>query len=102
MMRPMKLAGSELMFGEGCLAYIKTMPYRKVSIVIGGSSMIKSGILDKVKAYFAESGAETMVISGVEPDPHFATVKRGAEAGSDRGLRGRFRDGCGKDHVDLL
>ena len=67
MMRPMKLAGSELMFGEGCLAYIKTMPYRKVSIVIGGSSMIKSGILDKVKAYFAESGAETMVISGVEP-----------------------------------
>ena len=79
MMRPMKLAGSELMFGEGCLAYIKTMPYRKVSIVIGGSSMIKSGILDKVKAYFAESGAETMVISGVEPDPHFATVKRGAE-----------------------
>ena len=29
MMRPMKLAGSELMFGEGCLAYIKTMPYRK-------------------------------------------------------------------------
>lgn len=79
MMRPMKLAGSELMFGEGCLAYIKTMTYKRVSIVIGGSSMVKSGILDKVKAYFAESGAETMVISGVEPDPHFATVLRGAQ-----------------------
>lgn len=79
MMRPMKLAGSELMFGEGCLAYIKTMPYKKVSIVIGGSSMVKSGILDKVKGYFAESGAETIVISGVEPDPHFATVLRGAQ-----------------------
>lgn len=79
MMRPMKLAGSELMFGEGCLAYIKTMPYKKVSIVIGGSSMVKSGILDKVKGYFAESGAETMVISGVEPDPHFATVLRGVQ-----------------------
>ena len=25
MMRPMKLAGSELMFGEGCLEYIKTI-----------------------------------------------------------------------------
>lgn len=25
MMRPMKLAGSELMFGEGSLAYIKTI-----------------------------------------------------------------------------
>lgn len=79
MMRPMKLAGSELMFGEGCLEYIKGMKYKKVSIVIGGSSMIKSGILDKVKGYFAESGAETMVISGVEPDPHFTTVMRGAD-----------------------
>lgn len=79
MMRPMKLAGSELMFGEGCLEYIKTMNYKKVSIVIGGSSMIKSGILDKVKGYFAESGAQIMVISGVEPDPHFTTVMRGAD-----------------------
>lgn len=78
MMRPMKLAGSELMFGEGCLEYIKNMDYKKVSIVIGGSSMVKSGILKKVETYFAESGAETMVISGVEPDPHFATVMRGA------------------------
>lgn len=78
MMRPMKLAGSELMFGEGCLEYIKTMDYKKVSIVIGGSSMVKSGILKKVETYFAESGAETMVISGVEPDPHFTTVMRGA------------------------
>lgn len=35
MMRPMKLAGSELMFGEGSLAYIKTIKAKKVSIVIG-------------------------------------------------------------------
>lgn len=78
MMRPMKLAGSELMFGEGCLEYIKTMPYKKVSIVIGGSSMEKSGMLGKIRGYFKEAGAETMVISGVEPDPHFTTVMRGA------------------------
>ena len=31
MMRPMKLAGSELMFGEGCLEYIKTIKVEKVS-----------------------------------------------------------------------
>ena len=35
MMRPMKLAGSELMFGEGCLEYIKTIKVEKVSIVDG-------------------------------------------------------------------
>ena len=66
MMRPMKLAGSELMFGEGSLAYIKTIKAKKVSIVIGGHSMEKSGMLAKVEGYFKETGAETMVIRGVE------------------------------------
>ena len=47
MMRPMKLAGSELMFGEGSLAYIKTIKAKKVSIVIGGHRMEKSGMLAK-------------------------------------------------------
>ncbi len=78
MMRPMKLAGSELMFGEGCLEYIKTIPAKKVSIVIGGKSMERSGILGKVEDYFKEAGAVTDVISGVEPDPSFETVMKGA------------------------
>lgn len=77
MMRPMKLAGSELMFGNGSLAYIKTIKAKKVSIVIGGHSMEKSGMLAKVEGYFKEAGAETMVIRDVEPDPSFETVLRG-------------------------
>lgn len=79
MMRPMKLAGSQLMFGEGCLEHIKALNTRKTSIVIGGSSMVKSGILDKVKGYLSEINAESQVIEGVEPDPSFATVMRGAK-----------------------
>ncbi|UZP03322.1 iron-containing alcohol dehydrogenase [Clostridium botulinum] len=79
MMRPMKLAGSELLFGEGCLEHIKSMEVKKVTIVIGGSSMLKSGILDKVKGYFTEIGAEIQLITGVEPDPSFQTVIRGAK-----------------------
>lgn len=79
MMRPMKLAGSELMFGEGCLEYIKTIQTKKVSIVVGGSSMERSGMLAKVENYFKEAGAETAVICGVEPDPSFQTVLRGAK-----------------------
>lgn len=78
MMRPMKLAGSELMFGEGCLDYIKTIKAKRVSIVVGGKSMEKSGMLAKVEDLFHEAGAETRVISGVEPDPSFQTVLRGA------------------------
>ena len=79
MMRPMKLAGSELLFGEGCLEHIKSMEVKKVTIVIGGSSMLKSGILDKVKGYFTEIGAEIQLVTGVEPDPSFQTVARGAK-----------------------
>lgn len=78
MMRPMKLAGSELMFGDGCLEYIKTIKAKKVSIVVGGKSMERSGMLAKVKEYFQETGAETMVVKDVEPDPSFETVMRGA------------------------
>ena len=74
MMRPMKLAGSELMFGEGCLEYIKTIDAKKVSIVVGGKSMERSGMLAKVEGYFHEAGAETMVVKDVEPDPSFETV----------------------------
>ncbi len=79
MMRPMKMAGSELMFGEGCLEYIKTMNAKKVTIVVGGKSMERSGMLAKVEAYFHEAGADTRVVSGVEPDPSFKTVLRGAK-----------------------
>ncbi|MEG2774425.1 MAG: iron-containing alcohol dehydrogenase [Acetivibrio sp.] len=78
MMRPMKLAGSELMFGKDSLEYIKSLPEKKIAIVIGGTSMEKCGILGRVEDYFHENGAETRVIRGVEPDPHFSTVVRGA------------------------
>ena len=79
MMRPMKLAGSELMFGEGCLEYIKSVSCKKAFIVIGGKSMERSGILAKVEEYFHEIGAQTTVFKGVEPDPCFSTVKKGAD-----------------------
>ncbi|MBS5865553.1 iron-containing alcohol dehydrogenase [Olegusella massiliensis] len=79
MMRPMKLAGSELMFGKGSLEYIKTSVYcKRAIIVIGGKSVEKNGTLAKVEEYFHANGAQTTVFEGVEPDPHFATVKAGA------------------------
>lgn len=78
MMRPMKLAGSQLMFGQGCLEFLKTLETKRAVIVIGGKSMEKNGMLQKVETYLHEAGAETAVIRGVEPDPSFDTVKRGA------------------------
>lgn len=79
MMRPMKLAGGELMFGAGCLDYIANIPEKKVFIVIGGSSMEKNGVLDKVSGLFKKNGADLQIFRGVEPDPSFHTVWKGTE-----------------------
>jgi alcohol dehydrogenase class IV len=79
MMRPMKLAGDQLLFGRGCLQHLATLTGRRALIVTGGSSMEKSGVLQRVKGYLAEAGLENAVFSGVEPDPSFSTVLRGAE-----------------------
>lgn len=78
MMRPMKLAGDKLVFGQGCLEFLGQLEARRAMIVTGGSSMERSGILQKVRDYLTEAGAETDVFSGVEPDPSFDTVMKGA------------------------
>lgn len=78
MMRPMKLAGSQLMFGEGCLEFLKTLTTKKAMIVTGGNSMKRSGMLNKVSGYLQEAGAQVDVFDGVEPDPSLDTVLRGA------------------------
>ncbi len=80
MMRPMKLAGSQLLFGDGCLAFLKDVGAKRAMIVTGGSSMKRCGILDQAADYLRESGAEVAFFEGVEPDPSFDTVVRGARA----------------------
>lgn len=79
MMRPMKLAGDQLLFGAGCLEHLKSIEGRHAVIVVGGQSMRKSGILDTVQEYLTEAGITTAVYEGVEPDPSFRTVLNGAD-----------------------
>ena len=79
MMRPVKLAGDQLIWGEGSLSHLATLEGKKAVIVLGGKSMQKAGFVDKVKDYLNQAGIESVVFEGVEPDPHLSTVKRGAE-----------------------
>lgn len=75
----MKLGGSQLIFGKGCLKHLRTLKGAKAFIVTGGTSMARSGVLQKVIDLLAAAGMESTVYSGVEPDPRFSTVYRGAE-----------------------
>lgn len=79
MMRPMKLGGDALVFGQGALDYLKTLKGKKACIVISGGSVERSGYLAVIEDALKEAGIETMVFKGVEPDPTFKTVMQGAE-----------------------
>ncbi|WNH11890.1 iron-containing alcohol dehydrogenase [Thalassobellus suaedae] len=70
---------SEVFHGVGTLEELKNIKGQKAVIVTGGSSMRKSGVLNKTVAYLKEAGLETEVFEGVEEDPSSATCLKGAE-----------------------
>lgn len=79
MMRPVKLAGEQLIWGQGCLSHLATLEGKKAVIVLGGHSMQKAGFVEKATEYLHQAGMEVALFEGVEPDPHLSTVKRGAQ-----------------------
>ena len=79
MMRPMKLAGRELLFGHGCLEHLKTLKARKVVIVLSSARITKTPEWKLITAPIEAAGIEYSMYIGVEPDPHFSTVRKGAE-----------------------
>src|SRR4051812_11828027 len=80
-MRPMKLAGEYLIFGENSLEYLTqlTGDQKRALIVLGGESIKRSGYLEKIEAYLQEADFTFDYITGVEPDPSFHTVQKGAQ-----------------------
>ena len=52
---------------------------RKVMIVYGGGSVVRSGLLDRVKQFLQEAGIEYCLIGGVQPNPVDTKVYEGIE-----------------------
>ncbi len=71
----------DLYFGKGAMEELRTAlkGYKKAFIVVGGHSMQKNGFLDKLQKILRETGLQSMVFEGVEPDPSVETVMRGAQ-----------------------
>ena len=70
----------DIVYGEGALKKLATLKGKKAAVVTGGSSMKKSGFLDKAVELLHSAGMQTIVIDGVEPNPSVETVKKGSEA----------------------
>ncbi|HEY8395207.1 MAG TPA: iron-containing alcohol dehydrogenase [Bacilli bacterium] len=79
MMRPMKLGGSEIIFGKGSLAHLESLKAEKAVIVLSSQTMYKNGIMKIVEEHLEKAHIDFSVYIGVEPDPSYETVLKGAE-----------------------
>lgn len=69
----------EVFHGAGSLEELKNVKGQKAVIVTGGSSMRKSGTLERAEAFLKEAGLQVEIFEGVEEDPSSATCFKGAE-----------------------
>lgn len=70
----------ELYFGDDSLEKLKELKGERAIVVTGGSSMKRTGFLDKTVDYLKEAGMDVTTFEGVEPDPSVETVMAGAKA----------------------
>ncbi|MDO7788187.1 iron-containing alcohol dehydrogenase [Desulforamulus aquiferis] len=68
----------DIVFGWGCLAYLKEMEGQR-AVIVTDKVMQDLGFVEKVKGYLAEAGIESTVFDQVEPDPSRQTVMKGVE-----------------------
>lgn len=71
----------DLYIGPGAMEELKNLKgYKKAFIVTGGSSMKKTGFLQKLEDILKAAGLQTRLYDGVEPDPSIERVYNGAKA----------------------
>lgn len=74
---------TEFVFGKGTEMQVGALARkhgaRKVMIVYGGGSVVRSGLLDRVKQSLQEAGLEYCLMGGVQPNPIDTTVYDGIE-----------------------
>ena len=71
----------DLYYGPGAMDELRNLKgYKRAFIVTGGSSMKKTGFLQKLDDTLKAAGMETRIYDGVEPDPSIERVYDGAKA----------------------
>jgi alcohol dehydrogenase class IV len=77
-MKELILGGQALIIGRGSLEHLATLEARRVFIVTGGSSMLKSGVIARIEALMRQKSAVTTVYSGIPANPDTQVVLAGA------------------------
>ncbi|MBR1780918.1 MAG: iron-containing alcohol dehydrogenase [Oscillospiraceae bacterium] len=81
---------TKVIFGRGTEDQIGTLAQEygatKVLIHYGGGSVVRSGLLDRVKAALDAAGVAHVELGGVVPNPHLAKVREGIALGQREGV----------------
>ena len=84
---------TEFVFGKATEAQTGTLVKKyhgtKAMIVYGGGSVVRSGLLDKVKQSLTAAGIDYVELAGIQPNPTDPKVYEGIELGR-------------KEHVDFM
>ena len=79
---------TKMYFGKECLnklaAEMKSSG-KKVLIVYGGGSVVRSGLLDRLKGYLKDD-FEVYEHSGIEPNPKIGSIRRAADTCKEKGI----------------
>ncbi|WP_440897685.1 iron-containing alcohol dehydrogenase [Amphibacillus sp. Q70] len=80
-MRPMKLGGEFIIFGENSLEYLSQLEgnRKKAFIVRDGDFLEQHGFLDEIVNLLGKGGFEVDDFNEVEPDPSIETVNKGVK-----------------------
>lgn len=76
-MKELVFTKKALVIGENALDYLKGISYRRLVIVTGGSSMEKTGVIDKVKKLMKNPEGEIEVYSGIQKNPTDKQITQG-------------------------
>ena len=72
----------KIYFEAGSISYLEKMPDISKAFIVTDSSMVKLGYVDKILYHLRKRSqyVHSEIFSDVEPDPSFATIKRGVAA----------------------
>lgn len=65
---------------------VKEYGASKVLVLYGGGSVVKNGILDRVKTSLAEAGLAFECVGGIQPNPRLALAQQIADNARDKGF----------------
>jgi alcohol dehydrogenase class IV len=72
----------QIIFGEGALDAMDELEGRR-ALVVTDATLVRLGLVDKVKVHLDRAGIEVRIFDAVEPDPSVQTVRRGVQVAQE-------------------